>query len=173
MTEFSVRPFDDSDIPDAAKALVEVHETDGYPVEGVEDPKSWLRSADVLAAWVAEGDGRVVGHVSLMRPHGEDAVSLWREQSGDPESGIAVLARLFVVRAARKHAIGERLTRAAMDYGQRNGLRLVLDVMTKDVAAIRLYERLGWRKIGEAAHQYGNGQTINAVCYVSPDLGPR
>ncbi|MGY0017369.1 N-acetyltransferase family protein [Streptomyces sp. cg35] len=169
MTDLVVRPFEDGDIAGASAALVEVHATDGYPVEGVEDPKAWLTSDDVLAAWVAVDEGRVVGHISVMQPHGEDAVVLWQEQSGDPQEGIAVLARLFVVREARRKAAGERLMRAAMDYGQRQERRLVLDVMTKDVAAMRLYERLGWRRIGEAVHQYGDGQSINAVCYVSPD----
>lgn len=168
MKSVIVRPFGNGDLAGAAAALTEVHATDGYPVEGVADPEAWLRSADVIAAWVAELDGGVVGHVAIMRPQGEDAVSLWMQQSGDQEDQIAVLARLFVVKEARKHAVGEQLMRAAMDHGIERGLRLVLDVMTKDVAAIRLYERLGWREIGRAPHHYGNGQSIDAVCYVAP-----
>jgi len=31
-----------ADIPAAAAALVEVHRTDGYPVEGVADPIRWV-----------------------------------------------------------------------------------------------------------------------------------
>ncbi|MGW7208694.1 GNAT family N-acetyltransferase [Streptomyces sp. NPDC054837] len=168
MESVIVRPFEDSDLADAAAALIDVHATDGYPVEGVEQPEAWLRSADVIAAWVGELDGAVVGHVAIMRPHDEDAVSLWMQQSGDKKDQIAVLARLFVVKSARKHAAGERLMQAAMSYGSEHRLRLVLDVMTKDSAAIRLYERLGWREIGRAPHQYGNGQSIDAVCYVAP-----
>lgn len=169
MESVIVRPFEDADSADAASALVEVHSTDGYPVEGVEHPEAWLRSADVIAAWVSELDGNVVGHVAIMRPHGEDAVSMWMQQSGDTEDQIAVLARLFVVKAARKHAAGEQLMKAAMSYGRKYGLRLVLDVMTKDAAAIRLYERLGWREIGRAPHHYGSGKSIDAVCYVAPE----
>ncbi|MDQ0600578.1 ribosomal protein S18 acetylase RimI-like enzyme [Streptomyces canus] len=168
MESLTVRPFEEVDLGEAASALVEVHSTDGYPVEGVEQPEAWLRSDDVIAAWVAELDGSVVGHVAIMRPRGEDAVSLWMQESGDSEDQIAVLARLFVVKAARKHAAGERLMRAAMSYGNEHGIRLVLDVMTKDSAAIRLYERLGWREIGRAPHHYGDGQSIDAVCYVAP-----
>ncbi|MES5819090.1 GNAT family N-acetyltransferase [Streptomyces sp. RG80] len=168
MKSLIVRPFEDADLTEAATALVEVHATDGYPVEGVDQPETWLRSADVIAAWVAKLDGAVIGHVAIMRPQGEDAVSLWMEQSGDREDQIAVLARLFVVKAARKHAVGERLMQAAMSYGSEHGFRLVLDVMTKDSAAIRLYERLGWREIGRAPHHYGNGQSVDAVCYVAP-----
>ncbi|MEU9329496.1 GNAT family N-acetyltransferase [Streptomyces canus] len=163
-----VRPFENADLASAAAALTEVHSTDGYPVEGVDHPEAWLRSDDVIAAWVGELDDAVVGHVAVMRPHGEDAVSLWTQQSGDKEDRIAVLARLFVVKAARKHAVGERLTQAAMDYGRERGIRLVLDVMTKDTAAIRLYERLGWREIGRTSHRYGSDQSIDAVCFVAP-----
>ncbi|MEU5163517.1 GNAT family N-acetyltransferase [Streptomyces sp. NPDC020875] len=168
MTAAAVRPFEEDDLPGAASALVEVHRSDGYPVEGVEDPRAWVRSDGVVAAWVAEAEGRIVGHVAVMRPQGEDAVSIWIEQSGDDLSGIAVLARLFVVQFARKYALGRTLTEAAMAYGRDHGLRLVLDVMSKDTAAIRLYERLGWRKIGETAHTFGSGQTITALCYVAP-----
>jgi hypothetical protein len=78
-----VRPITEDDVPGAAAALVEVHATDGYPVEG------------------------------------------------------------------------ERL-------------RLVLDVMTKDTAAIRLYERLSWQHFGEVAHHFGAGEQFPAVCYVWP-----
>ncbi|MFI9171664.1 GNAT family N-acetyltransferase [Streptomyces lincolnensis] len=163
-----VRPFESDDLPGAATALIKVHETDGYPVEGVEDPETWISSDDVLRAWVAEMDGEIVGHVAVMRPQGEAAVSLWIEQSGDDEGHVAVLGRLFVVQAARKHATGRRLTEAAMSYGREHDLRLVLDVMAKDAAAMRLYERLGWRKIGETTHHFGNDESIPAVCYVAP-----
>ncbi|AWL36441.1 N-acetyltransferase [Streptomyces sp. SM17] len=121
----------------------------------------------VVKAWVAHRDG-VVGHIAIMKAEGEKAVTLWQQQSGEDESTIGVLARLFVVRSARKHAVGESLMRAAMDYAEENGLRLVLDVMDKDEAAIRLYERLGWQFIGGATHQFGDDQQIPAKCYVWP-----
>jgi ribosomal protein S18 acetylase RimI-like enzyme len=168
VTSIAIRPITDADVPGAAAALMTVHETDGYPVEGVEDPESWIRPPAVLSAWVAEEEGKIVGHVAVMSPQGEGAVSLWRHKSGEAEERMGVLARLFVVREARKHAVGERLMRAAMDDAKQNSLRLVLDVMTKDTAAIRLYERLGWRYIGEVSHHFGAGQQIPAVCYVWP-----
>ncbi len=168
MTKIVVRPIADADIPGAAAALVEVHATDGYPVEGVENPEAWVRPTGVMGAWVAEKEGKIVGHVAVMQPHEEGAVSLWREKSGETVERIGVLARLFVVREARQYGTGERLMRAAMDYAQESSLRLVLDVMTKDAAAIRLYERLGWQHIGEVTHHFGAGQQIPAVCYVWP-----
>ncbi|MGC9410738.1 N-acetyltransferase family protein [Streptomyces sp. DZ1-3] len=168
MESVTVRPFSDDDLTGAAEALVEVHETDGYPVEGVDDPEAWIKSEDVLAAWVAESDGRIVGHVAVMKPQGEAAADLWVKQSGDDMGHVGVLARLFVVQSARKQAAGRHLMEAAASHARDHGLRLVLDVMVKDASAIRLYERLGWRKIGETIHHFGNGETIPAVCYVSP-----
>ncbi|MGW5037167.1 N-acetyltransferase family protein [Streptomyces parvulus] len=168
MESVTVRPFSDDDLTGAAEALVEVHETDGYPVEGVDDPEAWIKSEDVLAAWIAESDGRIVGHVAVMKPQGEAAADLWVKQSGDDMGHVGVLARLFVVESARKQAAGRQLMEAAASHARDHGLRLVLDVMVKDASAIRLYERLGWRKIGETIHHFGNGETIPAVCYVSP-----
>lgn len=43
------------------------------------------------------------------------------------------------------------------------------DVMVKDAAAIDLYERLGWRRIGTAEHDNGQGANYPAYLYVSPD----
>ena len=40
--------------------------------------------------------------------------------------------------------------------------------MTKDAAATRLYERLGWRRIGTTKHDDGHGHTVDAYCYVGP-----
>ena len=164
----SIRSRRDSDIPGAAEALVKVHASDGYPVEGVDEPEAWLTPPEVLQAWIADLDGRVVGHVALSHPNGEDAVSFWLDQSGATEHEVAVLARLFVAPEARRMALGRRLTEAAMDYGVEHGLRLVLDVMTKDTAAMRLYETLGWQQIGVSKHAYGDGQQTDAICYVSP-----
>ncbi|MEV8333352.1 GNAT family N-acetyltransferase [Streptomyces niveus] len=169
MSPTIIRPIENSDLVGAAAALIDVHSTDGYPVEGVEEPEAWLCSADVMAAWVGDLEGTIVGHVAVMHARDEDAVSMWMQRSGEEKSQIAVLARLFVTKGARTHAVGERLMRAAMAYGRECELRLVLDVMTKDIAAMRLYERLGWFEIGKTSHPYGRGQSIEAVCYAAPE----
>ncbi|MFG3492505.1 GNAT family N-acetyltransferase [Streptomyces sp. NPDC047972] len=164
-----VRPFATADLEDAAAALVAVHASDGYPVEGVADPEGWIQSANVLAAWVGELQGRIVGHVSVMRPQGEESAAMWMEQSGEDEEHVAVLARLFVVAEARKHALGQQLMQAALEWAREHDIRLVLDVLTKDAAAIRLYQRLGWTKIGEASHIFGDNQRVDAICFVAPE----
>ncbi|WTR19363.1 GNAT family N-acetyltransferase [Streptomyces sp. NBC_00138] len=169
MSSAVIRPIEDGDVAGAVAALVDVYATDGYPVEGVARPEAWIRSPGVVQAWVAEADGVVVGHIAVMRPDGgEGAVALWRERSGEDESPIGVVARLFVVRSARGHALGEGLLREAMSYARARSWRLVLDVLQKDVAAIRLYERLGWQALGEVWHGYGDGHGLPARCYVWP-----
>lgn len=163
-----IRPRVDTDIAGAGAALVRTHASDGYPVEGVDDPEAWLTSPALLKAWVAEIAGTIVGHVAISRPDGEEAVALWMDQSGASEKDVAVLSRLFVAPEARRKSVGESLARVAAEYGQSQGVRLVFDVLTKDTAAIRLYERLGCTRLGPATHAYGAGQQAEAVCYVVP-----
>ncbi|MGV9885350.1 GNAT family N-acetyltransferase [Streptomyces sp. NPDC003006] len=163
-----IRERSTGDLPDAASALVAVHATDGYPVEGVDQPEAWLTSPGSIRSWVAELDDRIVGHIAISTPQGEDSVRLYVDQTGEPKERVAVLARLFVHPEARGRSAGERLVREAREYAQREGLHLVGDVMAKDKAAIRLYERLGCRIIGTTTHTYGNGQQTPAVCFAMP-----
>ena len=83
--QVSVRRRQPADLPEAAAALVEVHRSDGYPVEGVDDPTAWLLSPHQIAAWVAELDGRIVGHVALTEPQPDDAAAtVWTAHAGQP-----------------------------------------------------------------------------------------
>ena len=165
----TVRPRNTADLSAAAAALVEVHRSDGYPVEGVDDPSAWLVTPHQLGAWVAELDGRIVGHVALSEPQPDDAAAaMWTSTPTGAGDHVAVLGRLFILPDARGHALGEQLVHAATNYGREHGRRLVLDVMTKDTAAVRLYERLGWTRIGTTVHDDGHGHDIDAVCFVGP-----
>lgn len=171
MTEPIIRPRQDADLNSAGSALVDVHRTDGYPVEGVADPVAWLKPTGLITSWVAELDGEIVGHVAVSEPQpGDDAVRLWLEQSDDRIEDVAVIGRLFVKPSARRQSIGEQLSKAVATDEALRGKRLVLDVMDKDQDAIRLYERLGLKKIGVATHHFGEGRTITAYCYVVPQI---
>lgn len=165
--ELLVRLRRETDIAKAADLLVEVHRSDGYPVEGVSDSHAWLSPQGLLQAWVATSRQQIVGHVAVSEPQGEGCVTLWLRDHGKDHKQLAVLARLFVAPAFRGAAIGERLMTAASRYATDLGLRLVLDVMAKDRAAMRLYERLGWQRFGTTTHEYGEGQRSDAVCYVA------
>ncbi|MEV0356609.1 GNAT family N-acetyltransferase [Nocardia sp. NPDC050697] len=162
-----VRPRAATDLDACARLLIEVHGTDGYPVEGVADPVSWLTPATAAGAWVGELEGAVVGHALVGTPTAtDDAARLWKER--EPLAQILVFGRLFVGTAGRNRGVGERLVRTAMTFAAEQEQRLVLDVMDKDKAAIRLYERLGWQHIGTTTHHFGQGNRTEAHCYVAP-----
>jgi GNAT superfamily N-acetyltransferase len=164
-----VRERSAEDLENCSAILQRVHEQDAYPVEGVADPTAWLTPPTLINAWVATLDHEVVGHSLLASPtEADDAARLWRETSGTPLSAITVLGRLFVDPLARGHQAGSLLMNAALQYAASHSLAAVLDVMEKDDAAIRLYEKSGWRPIGEARHTFGNGESIRALCYVAP-----
>lgn len=166
-TPVTVRVRSDIDLPAAAAVLEAVYESDGYPVEGVADPIAWLTGAGLLQAWVADRDGVTVGHVALSRPDpGDAAATLWA--ADHPADAVGVLGRLFVSPRSRGTGAAQQLLAAAEAFARGHGLRLTLDVMAKDVAAVRLYERYGWRRIGETQHDDGTGRLIPALCYVGP-----
>ncbi|MGL5829446.1 MAG: GNAT family N-acetyltransferase [Angustibacter sp.] len=158
----TIRPRTDDDLPALAAALVEVHAIDGYPVEGVDNPLAWLDLPNAIGTWTADLDGRPVGHVALTEPGpGDEAPRLFAEQHGSEPT--AVLGRLFVSPTARGQGLAEQLVRTAMDAAATAGRRAVLDVMRKDRAAIRLYQRLGWSALGIFDHHHSAEHAEQAI----------
>lgn len=169
MQPTDIRERKDSDIPALSAALVAVHQQDGYPVEGVDDPEAWLRIEGALGVWTATLDGQPVGQVALIEPGpADDAAQLLRNRDNSPTMPIAVLGRLFIAPEARGYALGRRLTETALRYAQSINRQAVLDVMEKDKAAIALYESLGWIQLGAIEHQYGDDLIAPARAYVGP-----
>jgi GNAT superfamily N-acetyltransferase len=172
-TSLTIRERQQSDLDALGKALVRVHDTDGYPVEGVENPQGWLQPPREIAAWAALLDGEPVGHVSLTEAVvEEDAAQVWVNKANGSLSDIALVARLFVDPDHRGHGAGQELMRAAFERAVALGKRLVFDVMLKDQRAISLYEALGCTRLGLITHQHGHGLTEPAAVYVAPDRVP-
>lgn len=171
--EVSVRPRVAADLEGCATVLAAVHRQDGYPVNWPAEPAGWLSPSTLLAAWVAELDGAVAGHVVLSRSGPDDlAPALWAAEAGAEAGQAAVVNRLFVAPAARGHRIGARLmaeaTRAAHDLG----LHPVLDVVATDTAAAALYERLGWRLLATTEQRWSPEQTVSVRSYAAPAVPP-
>lgn len=160
MGESRVRPRVDADLTRCAEILVRVHGLDGYPVEGVADPLAHLHPEGLVAAWVAELGGDVVGHIALTRAPAGTREEVRRLGLAPGVAPLGMPCRLFVDPEARGSGAGRRLLETATAQAEASGMALVLDVMLKDAAAIRLYERLGWRALGDALHDGGaNGVT--------------
>ena len=79
---------------------------------------------------------------------------------------------MFVAPAGRGHALGRRLTQAAMSAAQTAGRRAVLDVMNKDQAAIHTYESLGWKRFADLDHRHTGDQIEPGRAYVGPTVRP-
>ena len=173
MSQVEIRRTSPTDAEALANVLVRVHAKDGYPVEGVATPQAWVELNAPIGQWTALNGGEAVGHVALLRPQpGDGAPAVLTQQTGTPMDRIAVLARLFVDPEARGRGIAQRLLDVAENAARQRALVLVLDVMRKDEAAIRLYEHRGWRVLGRIEHSHGESQVAPGVAYVLDGHSP-
>ncbi|HEY4830303.1 MAG TPA: GNAT family N-acetyltransferase [Solirubrobacteraceae bacterium] len=145
-----LRPRRSEDLESCVALLRDVHEADGYPTVWPANPAHWLAGGDSLAAWVAEEDGAVLGHLAVHRISAARAGPPWREALPVPVDRLAVVSRFFVSTRARGRGIGGTLMTRAEEHAAENDLRLVLDVAMQNGAAIAFYERRGWRRVGTA-----------------------
>ncbi|MFI0239950.1 GNAT family N-acetyltransferase [Streptomyces sp. NPDC016845] len=161
-----VRVRSAEDLPGCVAVLRAVHEQDRYPVRWPPDPERWLAHDADDTGWVAQLDGRIVGHVLLVRPDGGDVAPGLLA----PDTPVAVVSRLFVDPAARGRRIGALLLDRAAREAQSRGARAVLDVVTSDRAAIALYERLGWEFLAAGQQEWGPGELVDVRCYTAPPV---
>jgi GNAT superfamily N-acetyltransferase len=73
--------------------LRRVHDSSGYPSRWPADPGGWITPRTMVAAWVAEHDGEVAGHVALVR--GLNVECLLRA-TGLPVEALGGIVRLYV-----------------------------------------------------------------------------
>jgi ribosomal protein S18 acetylase RimI-like enzyme len=130
---------------DALSALlIEVVANDGsvgflHPLDRSVADAYWRGALDdsgriVLGAWRA---GRIVGTVTVFL------------DSPDNQRHRAEIWKMMVAPAARRLGVAEALLRAAEARAAQEGRTLLnLDTVEKGPAS-RLYERLGWRRVGE------------------------
>ncbi|MFF3336530.1 GNAT family N-acetyltransferase [Streptomyces sp. NPDC002888] len=162
-----MRPRVADDLADCIAVLTAVHEDGGYPVNWPARPADWLTPRSLLSAWVAELDGRIVGHVVLSHSdEGDVAPGLWQARHKGAGAA-AVVNRLFVSPAARGRGIGAALLERATCEAHARGLHPVLDVVASDTAATALYERLGWELLDVVEQRWGPDRTVSLRCYAA------
>ena len=97
----------------------------------VEQQLKQLISSDSAAVFAARVENKLVGYAIVV-----------------VEGDVADFWDLVVKKEYRKMGIGTRLIKAVEEYAKRKGCVAVkLDVNLKNEAAIRLYEKLGYRKV--------------------------
>lgn len=145
-----IRPRTPEDLPACVEALAGVQAADRYPVDWPADPRAWLTPDDIAGAWIAADSGAVAGHVILTRA--------------------MEVSRLFVTPAARGRGLAATLldTVRAAAPGP-----LTLRVSSEGVAAMRFYERSGWRRVATTREPWLNtaGEPATLHHYVSPPPG--
>ena len=144
---------------------LQVHELDGYPAYLPDDVRRFLASPGALSAWVAEEDGAVLGHVALHSRSSEAALALACESLGQSPERLGVVARLLVAPSARKRGIGGMLLDTATQAALRRGLHPILDVVTKHIEAINLYEHSGWTRLGQVTARFSDGHELDEIVF--------
>ncbi len=155
-----VRPRRADDLDQCVALLRAVHLSSGYPVHWPQQPKCWLTVGDSCAAWVAEQDGVIVGHVALQLLVAEDAAPGWLAATGLDAAGLGELSRFFVGPEARNQGVGSALLRCVSERADARHLQLVLEVVESDRVAIAMYERRGWRKVAATRMREAGGPRV-------------
>lgn len=123
------------ELEECVALLALVHKADGYPSNWPADPARWLTPRGMREAWVAvTGGAQIVGHVMVRNVRGD-------------ERAISV-SRFCVSPHFRGQGLGIKMLDRAREWAAERGRLLVLEVDSGAVAAVRLYEREGWRRTG-------------------------
>lgn len=165
MSEIRVRPGRPGEAARTAEIAVAAYQADGLLDEDntyeahLRDADSRFAHAEVLVA--VDDTDQVLGSVTVAR-------------SGTPFAQIArdgelEFRMLSTAPAARGRGVGELLTRAVIDRARATGcFRVVLCVVDRNAAAIRLYRRLGFARLPD--RDWSPVPDIRLVAYTL-DLG--
>ena len=146
----------------ATKAL------DDYPPRGPLDVDHFLTPPEGLAAWVAEADDTVVGHVALHRVGTDDATQLAAAHAGKTPQDLVLVARLLVSPTARRTGVGRALLGTAVQSAHERGRQPILGVATHLEAAISLYQSCGWDRAGAVTIPIDDEPDLAVYLYVGP-----
>lgn len=164
-----IRERTDDDLAACAELASAVHDADGYPsFLGEGTFATFVAPDDALAAWVATHDGAIVGNVVLRPRSAPGSVVLAASALGCAPEGLGFVSRLLVAPAARRRGLARALLNRVVEASVARGRRTVLDVVTRDVGAIALYEACGWRVLGDHTMSMRDGSTLNLVVYAAP-----
>jgi ribosomal protein S18 acetylase RimI-like enzyme len=163
-----IRPKTAADAEELLALALEVHRRDGYPRYLPDDLAAFIAPSSQDFGWVAESEGRIVGHVGLHQAAGNPTLPAAQRATGLVPDRLAVLARLLVASDVRRQGVAQQLIAVVTQHAQAQGRRVVLDVVKEAAAAIRLYERLGWTRLEDVQLPLRGGQVLDLWVYLSP-----
>jgi len=143
--------------------LGHVHEQDGYRLRWPADPQAWLSDSRLLAAWVADRAGMIVGHVALTRPRAGAAASAWASALRVPAGDLLCVSLLFVAPQERGSGTGDRLLDRTLEEARARGEHAALEVVSPNHDAVavpgaRLADRLRELRLATGA------RAVAALC---------
>ena len=145
-----IRPRSPEDLPALVEALAEQQPATRYPLRWpLPFPvEKFLVRETEERAWVAEQEGRAVGHVAVGGVADPELAAVFAEATGTSE--LANISVLFVASLLRGSGLGGRLLDVAVQWAQEEGRQPVLDVVQGHDQAIGVYRHRGWQVVGEA-----------------------
>lgn len=175
----TIRPRRPDDVPHLARALLEQQRDSGYPHR---DPLPYSAEQFILrpgttAAWVAEVDGRAVGHVAISLPgdptslaDGDAAVvQAWMDAHRRPHDALGEVAIFFTAGSVRGTGAGSALLATAVAALRERDLAPCLDVVPTSTGAMRLYRRTGWQEVGRVRPGWLSEDAPDVIAMVLPD----
>ena len=165
----TVRERTDGDLDAVVRLAKAVHASDGYPGVTPSDWSAFLVSHDALGAWVAELDGRIVGHAALHRTSMPVVMELASERLGVGGDQLGAVARLFVDPALRRAGAGRMLLERTVAACWQLGRHPILDVVARFEPAVALYASSGWANAGEVELVFPNDESVRSFVFIAPD----
>jgi GNAT superfamily N-acetyltransferase len=163
----------EADIDQCVLLAEEVHAKDGYPMYRPDDMRAFIGTPDALAAWVAEDDGEIVGHVALHPRSSPAVIEMASEAVGLRPEDLGVIARLVVSTRYRRRGIGRSLLEVAASEAHARGLWPVLDAVSAHESAIHLYDDCGWVRAGKVTVSWGEHPAVEELVYIGPAVPGR
>ncbi len=150
VSRVTIRVRRDEDLPALSDILRRQQAETEYPFEWPPSMpiERFLRRDGEIAAWVADVDGSVAGHVALLGVADDGLGRMWARAHDVPISRLRCIGVLFADRRRAGQGIGSALLHTATRAALENGGAPVLDVVAHHVEPLNLYRRRGWREIG-------------------------
>lgn len=174
----TIRPREESDLAELAVLLRRDQPLTQYPINLPADLKNWIRGEPVLAAFVAEVEGEIRGHVSVREAELADdgdgkLLPLWSSAHRAPIERCAAVSRLFTDSSTHGQGVGAALVRTAVDFMRDARLHPCLDVLPLEGprSAVGFYARHGWVEAGRVRASWLRPQWPDLVAMVLPEDG--